>query len=48
MNVSMDDVGAYVRASKDVLDILKLTIGLLPKGKQHDDAQVIFSVNECS
>ena len=39
MHVPIDEISAYVRASKDVLDMLKVMSGMLPKGQQHDDAE---------
>jgi hypothetical protein len=35
----MDDVQAYIQASKGVMDIAKTMIGMLPKGQHHDDAE---------
>lgn len=37
--MDMSDVSEYIRASKDVLDILKTLGGLLPKGEQSDAAE---------
>jgi hypothetical protein len=39
-HISMSDVESYIQASKGVLDIAKTMIGMLPKGQQHDDAEV--------
>jgi len=39
MHASLDDVAQYIRASKDVMDIAKTLIGMLPKGTQHEGAE---------
>ncbi len=38
MHVPITEIGDYIRASKDVLDMLKTMSGVLPKGQQHDAA----------
>jgi hypothetical protein len=46
MHVPIDEIGAYIRASKDVLDMLKVMSGMLPKGRQHDDAEMQLAAAE--